>query len=324
MNKERESLLKRLGTLNDQEDTFDLGDVPSGSFALNHIITGDFKRGYPIGRLIEIFGESSTGKTVWATHAIREAQKKGYYTGFLDNEFSYDPKFAKSLGVDNSKLIYAAPDTVIKCFAQAEEWWKEIRKEDADTPIVIVLDSLAGQSTLEEEKAIGEFSNTDGARRAVEIGQTLRQLKPELKKNKVCFIVINQVRVNIADMYGNKIAKSGGGKALDFWSDISLQVVSNKTSDVLKDDTTNETIGIQGKIRTKKNKVAIPFREVEFRLIFNKGIDPYYGLLPVLINEKVLTKKGGWYEIVATGAKFQEGEFLAGKVSIPGLDLSLS
>ncbi len=315
----RESLLKRLGVLKDQEDKFDLGYIPTGSYALNHVISGKYDGGYPIGRLIEIFGESSTGKTVFITHAIREAQKLGYYTALLDNEFSYSPAFATVLGVDNSKLIYSAPDTVVKCFKQAEDWIKEIREEDKDTPILICLDSMAGQSSLEEGKEIGDFSPTDGPRRALEIGQTLRQLRPELAKHKVCFILINQVRTNIADMYGNKIAKSGGGKSLEFWCDVSLQTVSNKTSDVQKDK--EIATGIVGKIRNKKNKVYIPFRECEFKLIFDKGLESLYGILPTLVQEGILDKKGGWYEIKATGEKFQESEWNNGTVKIPGLTL---
>ena len=313
----RADLLKRLGVLGDQEDNYDLGSIPTGSYALNYVISGKFNGGYPIGRLIEIYGGASTGKTILLTHAIKEAQKLGYYTALLDNEFSYDPKFSNSLGVDNSKLLYSQPDTVVSCFKQSEEWIEAIRAEDKDTPILICLDSLAGQSSVEEGKAIGEFSPTDGARRAMETGQALRQLRPILMKHKVCFIVINQTRVNIGTMYGDNTAKSGGGKSLEFWSDVSLLSLSNKTSDLLKDEKGNP-IGIKGTIRNKKNKVSIPFRECEFRLIYNQGLDPLAGILPMLVSEGKLQKSGGWYS-TDSGLKFQESQLNDGKVELSSI-----
>ena len=313
-----QELLNRLGTLRSQEDTINLGYIPTGSYALNYIVSGKYSGGFPIGRLIEIYGESSTGKTAILTHVIREAQKLGYFTGLLDNEFSYNPELAETLGVDNSKLVFATPDTVVGCFKKAQEWIDEFRKEDKDTPMLICLDSLAGQSSVESEKDIGDFSPTDGPRRSLEIGQCLRMLKPELMKSKVCFIVINQTRVNINVTYGDKTAKSGGGAALAFWCDTSLLTLSNKTSDILRIDT--KPIGIKGVIRSKKAKGTIPFRECEFRLDFDKGLNSMYGLLPLLAMDGTIEKNGGWYTLKSTGAKFQESSFHNGEVKIEELD----
>lgn len=307
-------LLKRLGVLGDREDSFDLGNIDTGSDALNYVISGKVDGGYPIGRLIEIYGGASTGKTLLLTHAIKAAQAKGYYTGMLDNEFSYDPEFATMLGVDNSILLYDQPDTVIGCLKKAEEWINKIREEDKDTPILLCLDSLAGQSSVEENKEIGEFSPTDGARRAMEVGQGLRQLRPILMKNKVCFIVINQTRINIGTMYGDNTAKSGGGKSLEFWCDVSLITTSNKTSDVLKDEAGN-IVGMKGTIKNKKNKTSIPFRECEFKVTYNVGLERTYGILPIFVAEGKLDKKGGWY-CTKSGRKFQESEFIEGKVTL--------
>lgn len=313
MTKLNDALLKRLGVLEDFEDVYDLGTISTGSLALNYVISGKFNGGYPIGRLIEIYGEASTGKTILLTHAIREAQKLGYYTGLLDNEFSYDPKFSTTLGVESKALLYDQPESVVDCFAKAEEWIKNIRAEDQDTPILICLDSLAGQSTVEKDKAIGDFSPTDGARRSLEVGQSLRQLRPMLQKNKVCFIVINQVREKINVMYGDNTTKAGGGKGLAFWTDVSLQVVSNKTTDLLKDN--DAPIGIKGTIRNKKNKISVPFRECEFKLFYNKGLEPLYGVLPMLVQDGKITRNAAWYS-TPQGVKFQSGDFESGKVNL--------
>lgn len=306
--------LQELGVLSDRQHN--LGFIDSGSFALNKIISGKYaKGGYPIGKIIEIFGENSTGKTVFLTHAIAAAQKKGYFTVLLDNEFTYNRFFAESLGVDSTKLIYDDPPTVSQCFSRIEELILKIREFDTDTPILIGLDSLAGQSDAEEEKKIDELTNTDGMIRAKEIGQCLRKINPMLRINKACLIVINQVRMNPLVMYGDKTAKSGGGKALEFWSSVSLKTKSNKTSDLIKDDK-DRVIGIQGVVENKKNKEALPFQQCPFKLIYDKGLDPYWGLEAVAIEAGLVTKSGaGWYTVKSTGAKFQGEEALQSFIS---------
>jgi hypothetical protein len=114
-------------------------------------------------------------------------------------------------------------------------------------------------------------------------------------------------------MYGDNTAKSGGGKSLDFWTDVSLKTQSNKTSDVIKEE--NTPIGIKGTIKNRKNKVNVPFLECEFKLVYNKGLDELYGILPLLVAEKKLTKNGGWYSL-PSGKKFQESDFYDKKVDL--------
>lgn len=313
-----DELIKRLTsarTLAEKDQVVEF--VHTGSYALNRIVSGRLNGGWPIGYISEIMGDSSTGKTVFLTHAFAEAQKKGWYTVLLDNEFAYNAEFAKIFGVDSGKLIYDDPDTVPKCFAKMEEIILEIREKDKETPIFVGLDSMAGQSDKEASKDINEFDNMDGAVRAKEIGQCLRHINPILKKNRVGLVLINQVRLKPGVMYGNPETRSGGGKSLEYYCAGTYKVVSNKTSDLIKEG--DDPIGIKGTIRNTKNKLAIPFKECDFKLIYNTGLDPLYGILPALVAEGILTKSGAWYTHISSGKKFQEADFNEGNFIIPEL-----
>lgn len=277
--------------------------VDSGSYALNRVISGKYSGGFPIGHITELMGDSSTGKTVFLTHAFAEAQKKGWFTIMLDNEFSYNPEFAKTMGVDPEKLIYDDPPSVPQCFDRLEEIVKEIREYDKDTPIVAGIDSMAGQSDKEEEKKIHEFDNMDGANRAKEIGQCLRHINPILRRDKVALIVINQIRAKPGVLYGDPNTRSGGGKSLEFYCGVCLRTTSNATSDIIEVD--KEPVGKKGKIRNTKNKIGLPFRDCEFELLFDKGLTRYYGLGKAVEESGLLTKGGAWYTDNKTGSKFQ-------------------
>lgn len=294
--------LKSAGLLSERDSNIEF--VHSGSYALNKVISGKYNGGYPIGYITEIMGESSTGKTIFLTHAFAEAQKKKFYTIMLDNEFAYNSEFAKVMGVDPSKLIYDDPDTVPACFDKLEALIEEIRANDTETPILAGIDSMAGQSSKESDKSISEFDNLDGAQRAKEIGQCLRHINPILKKNKAGLIVINQVRAKPGVMYGNPETRSGGGKSLEFYCGVCLHTRSNKTSDVIFNDN-KEPIGVRGSIKNTKNKIGLPFRDCDFELLYDKGLTPYYGLENLPIELGLLEKNGAWFIETSTGKKFQ-------------------
>ena len=286
-------------------EKMDLGYVSTGVFALNKVVSGKYGGGYPIGGITEIIGESSTGKTIFITHAFKEAQKLGYYTILIDNEFAYSPAFAETLGVDTSKLIYKTPDTIEKCFSAIEDITKEIREYDPDTPIVVGFDSIGtAQSSSEAQQDMLGGSNMDGAMRAKEVGRCLRKINPILRSRKVSLLIINQVRSKIGVMYGDPSTRAGGGKSLEFYCAVSLKVNSNKSSDVLR-DANKQPIGIKGKLVGKKNKVAIPFQECEFKLVYDKGLDPYYGLASQLEKDGLVSRAGGWYTLIENDTKFQ-------------------
>ncbi len=307
MNQDVLSRLKNAGLLSEQP--MDLGFVSTGMYALNKVISGDYTKGIPIGMITQFHGEASTAKTVFATHILKDAQAKGYYTMLVDSENAYNPEFAKSLGIDPEKLIYAAPETLEDCFQVIEDTILAIRETDSETPIVVAYDSIAVSPSKAEYEAEGyDGNNMQGAVRAKSTGACLRKMNPLMRKHKVALIVINQIRNKVGVMFGNPETAAAGGKSLEYYLGVNMKTISNKTSDLLKDDN-KQVIGIKGKIRNTKNKVSIPFRECEFSLKYDEGLDPYYGLLDFFVMEGLVTRSGAWYTVVATDRKFQSKDF---------------
>lgn len=291
-----DDVLKRLrnaGLLS--EEVQDMGFVSTGNYALNKIISGDYMKGIPIGMITQFHGEASTAKTVFATHILKEAQAKGYYTMLVDSENAYNPVFAQSLGINPDKLIYVAPETLEDCFNVMEQTIRDIRDMDPDTPIVIAYDSIAvSPSKAEYEADNYDGNNMQGAVRAKATGACLRKINPLLRKFKVGLVVINQIRNKVGVMYGDPTTMAAGGNSLEYYLGVNLKTISNKTSDLLKDDN-KKIIGIKGTVRNKKNKVSVPFKEVPFKLIYDEGLDPYEGLLDCLMEDGHVTRSGAWY-----------------------------
>ena len=273
------------------------GFVDSGSYALNKIISGDYNGGFPIGGITEIYGESSTAKTVFLTHAFKGAQEQGYYTVMVDNEHAYSPSFAKILGVDSEKLIYTMPETMEDCFETIEKAILAIREKDKDTPIVIGYDSIGVSPTRKEmEGDLGNNSEIAGALRAKVAGQCLRRINPLLRKHKASLIIINQVRSKVGLVFGDPRTKAGGGKALLYYCAVSLETASAK-GDVLYDDMKNPT-GIKGTIKCVKNKVTVPYQDCEFKLMYNEGLSRDYGLTMSAYKNGIATSPSkGWYSL---------------------------
>jgi len=251
--------LKNAGLLSEQLP--DLGFVSTGSYALNKIISGDYTKGIPIGMITQFHGEASTAKTVFATHILKEAQEKGYYAMLVDSENAYNSEFAEHLGLDPSKLIYATPETVEDCFQVIEDTILSIRESDSETPIIVAYDSIAvSPSKVEYEAESYDGNNMQGAVRAKATGACLRKINPLMRKYKVAMVVINQIRNKVGVMYGNPETMAAGGKSLEYYLGVNLKCVSNKTSDLIRDEF-KTVVGISGKVRNTKNKVSIPFRE---------------------------------------------------------------
>ena len=308
MDKDVLKRLKGAGLLSEQVP--DLGFVGTGSYALNKIISGYYDKGIPIGMITQFHGEASTAKTVFATHILKEAQSNNYYSMMVDSENAYNPKFAKHLGIDPKKLIYAAPETLEDCFQVIEDTIVAIRETDKDTPIVVVYDSLAvSPSKAEYEADNYEGNNMQGAIRAKSTGACLRKINPLMRKHKVALVIINQIRNKVGVMYGSPDTMAAGGKSLEYYLGVNLKCISNKTSDLLKDENKN-IVGIQGRVRNTKNKCSIPFRECEFELMYNEGLNPYVGLLKQLEDEGMVERNGAWYTVKETGKKFQSKEFV--------------
>lgn len=286
-----------------------MGFVSTGSYALNKIISGDFTKGIPIGMITQFIGESSTAKTVFATHILKEAQAAGHYTMLVDSENAYNPEFATHLGIDPKKLIYSTPETLEECFQVIEDTVLAIRETDKDTPIVVAYDSIAvSPSKAEYEADNYEGNNMQGAIRAKSTGACLRKMNPLMRKHKVALVIINQIRNKIGVMYGSPDTAAAGGKSLEYYLGVNLKCISNKTSDLVRNEHKN-VIGIQGKVRNTKNKCSIPFGECEFELMWDDGLNPYGGVLKQLEGDGLITRSGAWYSVVGTEKKFQSKEF---------------
>ena len=273
------------------------GYVDSGSYALNKIISGKYDGGFPIGGITEIYGESSTAKTVFLTHAFVGAQKKGYYTVMVDNEHAYSPSFANILGVDSEKLIYTTPETMEGCFEAIENTILAIREHDKDTPIVIGYDSIGVSPTRKEmDGELGANGEISGALRAKVAGQCLRRINPLLRKHKAALIIINQVRSKVGLVFGDPRTKAGGGKALLYYCAVSLETASAKAG-IMFDELKNPT-GIKGTVKCVKNKVTVPYQDCEFKLEYNKGLSQDYGLTTSAYRNGVVTSPAkGWYSL---------------------------
>lgn len=293
-----EDICKRLdgaGLLSEEDQIH--GFIDSGSYALNKVLSGKYNGGYPIGAITEIFGESSTAKTVFLTHAFVGAQKMGYYTVMIDNEHAYSTAFAKTLGVDPDKLIYLMPETMEECFLAIENVIKAIREKDKDTPIVIGYDSIGVSPTKKEmEDDFGKNSEMAGALRAKVAGQCLRRINPLLRKEKAALLIINQVRSKVGVMFGDPRTKAGGGKALLYYCGVSIETSSGK-SDIIYDDVKNP-LGITGYIKCVKNKVTVPYQECEFKLMYDQGLESEYGLTNYAHKKgQVSSPTKGWYSL---------------------------
>ena len=273
------------------------GYVDSGSCALNKVISGDYNGGYPIGSITEIYGESSSAKTVFLTHAFIGAQREGFYTVMVDNEHAYSPSFAETLGLDATKLIYAEPECLEDCFEFIEKSIIAIRKKDKDTPILIGYDSIGTSPTRKEmSDDFGKNSEMGGALRAKVAGQCLRRINPLLRKYKAGLIIINQVRSKVGVMFGDPRTRAGGGKALLYYCGTSLETASSK-SDQMFDERKNP-LGITGTIKAVKNKITKPFQNCEFKLLYDKGLVPEYGLTESYYKDGLASKPTqGWYSI---------------------------
>jgi len=273
------------------------GYVDSGSLVLNKIISGDFNGGYPIGSITEIYGESSTAKTVFLTHAFIGAQKQGYYTIMVDNEHAYSPSFAQKLGLDSERLIYSEPETLEDCFETIEKVILAIRSKDKETPILIGYDSIGSSPSRKEmEDTFGKNSEMGGALRAKVAGQCLRRINPMLRKHKAGLIIVNQVRSKVGVMFGDPRTRAGGGKALLYYCGTSLEAASGK-SNALYDERKNP-LGITGTIKAVKNKITKPFQSCEFKLLYDYGLAREFGLTLEYYKQGIASVPAkGWYSI---------------------------
>lgn len=285
LNQEILEKLKNPQTLEKADTT--LGFISTGCLALNKIISGNYTDGIPIGAITQLRGDSSTGKTLFLTSILIEAQKNGYFTKLLDAENAYNEEFARMLGLDPKQLLYSSPECLEEAFADIEATIESIREHDKDTPIVIGIDSLAVLGTR-KELGIENFEHTpaDGAQRAMITGMCFRRINPILRKNKVALVVINQIRSKIGIIYGNPETNAAGGRSLEYYLGVDLKTFRREK---LKDDKDSPR-GIRGEIECTKNKYSIPYKKCEFELIFNQGLSKFHGLLDEFVADNTISR----------------------------------
>ncbi len=266
----------------------DVEVIPTGSLTLDIALGAG---GVPEGRVIEIFGPESSGKTTLALHIVAEAQKLGKTAAFIDAEHALDPEYAAKIGVDTKSLLISQPDTGEQALGIAEAL---IRSNAVG---IIIIDSVAALTPRAEIE--GEMGDSHMGLQARLMSQALRKITGVASHSKTTIIFINQIRMKIGVMFGNPETTSGGN-ALKFYASVRLDI---RRTETLKEG--EESIGNRVRVKVVKNKIAPPFRQAEFDIMFNQGIAKTGEIIDLAVQAGLANKSGAWYEY--NGEKIAQG-----------------
>lgn len=281
-----------------EEQNLDLW-VSTGNYGLNKAISGSFQKGLPFGRVVDVFGDPSTGKSLLIYHILANVQKMGGVAILDDTEDAYVKEFGEKIGINNDELIILNSLTVEEHFEKVFLGWKDskgkkreslidmIIAEEPDCPIVVALDSVALLSTRHEQEV--KFEKPDMAK-AKQIRGGMRMVSRHMREHNIIHLISNHVIAKIGVLFGNP-KTTPGGSGIPFQASVRIELSLGKK--LTDKDNTDKKVGVQSRVKIAKNKVSAPFKETILEIYFDRGVDPYSGVKEMLVDDGILIAETG-------------------------------
>ena len=297
------------------------GWVSSGGDSLDLAISNRPNGGFPVGRITEITGLEASGKSLLATHALAETQKKGGLAVYIDTESATSTEFLSAIGVDLKKMLYIPLETVEEIFETIETIVENVRKSDKDRLVTIVVDSIMGAST-KIEMSMEYDKDGYATSKSIILSKAMRKVTNWIAREKICLIFTNQLRTKLGVSFGDPWT-TAGGKALPFHASVRLRL--KNTGQIKAGD---QIVGSKTTAVVVKNRMGPPHRKAEYEIYYDSGIDNYGGWLSLMKSYKIVTQAGAWYTYTDVDAetgevlgeyKFQSKDFIEKVISDPAV-----